>query len=74
MDVAMILAICGLAVVCAGVTVKIALGKGRNPVIWGVFGLLLSLVSLVVVTVLPANKAARMQTETMPMPEVQAAA
>jgi hypothetical protein len=70
----MILAICGLALVCAGVAVRIALGKGRNPVLWGVFGLLLSLVSLVVVTVLPASKAAGIQAETMPLPEVQAAA
>ena len=74
MDVAMILAVSGLALVCAGVAVKIALGKGRNPVLWGVCGLLLSLVSLVIVTVLPASRAVAMQTEAVPMPEVQAAA
>lgn len=72
MDVAMILAICGLAALCAGVAVKIAQGKGRNPVFWGVSGLLLSLPGLLVVTVLPAIPTGR--AEALPVQEVRAAA
>ena len=74
MDVAMILAICGLAAVCAGVAVKIALGKGRNPFFWGAVGLLLGLASLLVVTVLPASKGATIETEAVTAQEAPVAA
>ena len=56
MDVMLIIAIIGLAAICCGVSVKIAAGKGRSPLLWGLVGLVLNLLGLLVVVVVPGHK------------------
>jgi len=53
MDGMMVVAICGCAVVCAGVSMKIAAGRGRNPLLWGAVGLVFNLPGLAVTLFLP---------------------
>lgn len=55
MDVLMIIAIVGFAVLCGGVSTKIAAGKGRNPLAWGTAGLVLNLLGLLIVIVVPSR-------------------
>ena len=63
MDVMLVIAIVGLALTCCGVSVKIAAGKGRAPILWGLVGLLLNLLGLLVVVVLPRHKTAPAPTD-----------
>ena len=58
MDVMLIIGIVGLAAICCGVSVKIAVGKGRSPLVWGLVGLLLNLLGLLVVVVVPSHRTA----------------
>lgn len=53
MDVLMIIAIGGLAVLCCVVSAKIAAGKGRSRFVWGLAGLLLNLAGLLFIVVMP---------------------
>ena len=53
MDVLMIVAIGGFAVLCGVVSMKIAAGKGRSPFVWGLTGLVLNLAGLLIVLVVP---------------------
>jgi len=55
MDVVLIVAIVGFAVLCGAVSMKIAAGKGRNPVVWGAIGLILNLPGLLIVVVVPSH-------------------
>lgn len=57
MDALLIIAICLLAVLCCGVSVKIAIGKRRSPVLWGLVGLLLNLLGLLIVVFVPGHRA-----------------
>lgn len=59
MDVMMIVAIVGFAVLCGAVSMKIAAGKGRNPIVWGAVGLVLNLPGLLIVLVVPRHNERR---------------
>lgn len=53
MDAVMIVAVVGFAVLCGAVSLKIAAGKGRSPVLWGLVGLVFNLPGLLVAVVVP---------------------
>ncbi|GEM_PF-2887874 len=55
MDIVLIVAIVGFAVLCGAVSMKIAAGKGRNPIVWGAVGLVVNLPGLLIVVVVPRH-------------------
>lgn len=56
MDVMMVLAICGFAVICGGVGMRIAAGKQRSPLLWALVGLVFNVVGLLVLVVMPQHR------------------
>jgi hypothetical protein len=61
----MIVAICGFAVLCGAVNMKIAAGKQRDPLLWALVGLLFNVVGLLVAIVMPRH-------QEKPAPEMRA--
>jgi hypothetical protein len=62
----MIVAICGFAVLCGAVNIKIAAGKQRDPLLWALVGLVFNVVGLLVAIVVPRHRekpAPEMRTE-----------
>lgn len=59
MDAVMIVAVVGFAALCGAVSFKIAAGKGRNPLLWGLVGLVFNLLGMLVVVVVPRTHTAR---------------
>jgi hypothetical protein len=51
----MIVAICGFAIICGAVSMKIAAGKQRNPSLWAIVGLTFNIPGLLVVALVPAH-------------------
>jgi hypothetical protein len=45
-----------VAIVCAFVCYRIAENKGRNGVLWAVLGFLFSIISLIVIALLPPKR------------------
>ncbi|HMO00754.1 MAG TPA: hypothetical protein PKD59_15180 [Miltoncostaeaceae bacterium] len=43
-----------VAVICAWVCAKLALRKGRDPVIWAVLGFVVPIIAVVVIAVVPS--------------------
>lgn len=46
-----------IAIVCAYACYRIALGKGRGPVLWAMLGFLFPLIALIVIALLPRKEA-----------------
>ena len=57
MDVMMIIAVAGFALLCCAVSIRIAAGKQRSPLLWGLVELLFNLVGLLVIVMLPRHGA-----------------
>lgn len=55
MDTTMVIAICGFAVVCGAVSMKIAVGKDRNPSLWAIVGLVFNIPGLLVAVFVPPH-------------------
>jgi hypothetical protein len=55
MDTSMVIAICGFAVVCGAVSMKIAAGKDRNPSLWAIVGLVFNIPGLLAAVFVPPH-------------------